>query len=254
MTFKTLMMTAAASAMIAGGAIAQDSATTGADTSVGTDMSAEGTMAAPAFTSISEMTVGDIVGQSVYQTNGETIGDVDYIIGNQGSAEAVVGIGGFLGLGEYTVALPLSDFSYDATQQMIMLDRTKDALKELPEFDESTAESLPDETPLADLISSNDAGQGSMSDDATASEGSASMDEETSTEGDAMNTDAETSDQATTVDDPAATEEGAEASGESAEGMDEETMTEDDALKMDAEQSDQAVTTEEPATDSNSTN
>merc|ERR1711974_380214 len=97
---------------IAGGAIAQDSATTGADTSVGTDMSAEGTMAAPAFTSISEMTVGDIVGQSVYQTNGETIGDVDYIIGNQGSAEAVVGIGGFLGLGEYTVALPLSDFSY----------------------------------------------------------------------------------------------------------------------------------------------
>jgi len=165
MTFKTLMMTAAASALIAGGAIAQDTATTGSDPAATTEMSADAPAMTPAFTSISEMTVGDIVGMKVYDPNGDSIGDIDYVVGAGDTADAVVGIGGFLGLGEYTVALPLNDFTYDADQQMIKLDTTKDALKERPEFDESNAESLPDETALAGLMASNDTAAPAASDD-----------------------------------------------------------------------------------------
>ncbi len=205
MKLKTLMMTAAVSALIAGGAIAQDTtATTGADATIGTDVVTDAPAMVPQFTAISEMTVGDMVGKKVYEPNGDTIGDIDYIIGRDGGADAIIGIGGFLGLGEYTVALPLEEFTFDAEQQMVKLDTTKDALKEQPEFDESDAESLPDETALADLMSSADTsvaapttddgamksddaaveGDAVISDDAATSEG-ADMAEEPVTEGDA---------------------------------------------------------------------
>ena len=156
MALKAFMMTAAASALIAGGAIAQDTTTTGTDAPMTTEMPAEAPAMAPAFTSIEEMTVGDIVGKNVYEADGATIGDIDYIVGSSGAASAVIGIGGFLGLGEYTVALPLGDFTYDADQQMVKVSTTKDVLKEQPEFDETDAESLPDETRLSDLMVSSD--------------------------------------------------------------------------------------------------
>ncbi len=193
MKLNKLMMTAAATAMIASGAIAQDTtATTGTDATIGTDVATDAPAMAPQFTSISEMTVGDLVGKKVYEPNGDTIGDIDYIVGGSGSADAVIGIGGFLGLGEYTVALPLSEFTYDAEQQMVKLDTTKDALKEQPEYDESGIESLPDETPLADLIVSADtsattstADDGAMKSDDAAVEADTAVEGDTAIEGDA---------------------------------------------------------------------
>ncbi len=180
MKLNTLIISAAISALIAGSAVAQTETTdtTGADSTVAgtTDMDAAGAATpAPQFTAISEMTVGDLVGQNVYQPNGDTIGDIDYVVGQGGGALAVIGIGGFLGLGEYTVGLPLSDLTYDAAQQMVTLDTTKEALKEQAEFDESGVESLPDETPLAGLIASadpvvSDPVAGGITDDAPAAD------------------------------------------------------------------------------------
>ncbi len=182
MKLKTLMMSAAISALIAGSAVAQTDTTdtTATDGTVaGTaDTDAAGAAAMmPQFTSISEMTVGDLVGQNVYGPDGGTIGDIDYVVARDGGGLAVIGIGGFLGLGEYTVALPLTDFGYDASQQMVTLDTTKEALKEQAEFDESDVESLPDETPLADLVVSADAtGSDAMVDDATTGDSAVSDD------------------------------------------------------------------------------
>ncbi|WP_324752690.1 PRC-barrel domain-containing protein [Roseovarius sp. Pro17] len=223
MTLKTLMMTAAASALIAGGAIAQDTSTTdttGVDTTV-TDVAP----AAPQFTSISEMTVGDLVGQNVYEPNGKTIGDIDYIIGAGGGADAIIGIGGFLGLGEYTVALPLEEFTFDAESQMVKLDTTKDALKEQPEFDESEAESLPDETPLADLMASADTSADTSATTSTADDG-------------AMKTDDDMADDASASDGTTMTEEGAT---EGDDSMETEVIEETDVIE------EEPATEEEPA-------
>ncbi len=181
MKLKTLMMSAAISALIAGNAVAQTDTTDPAPTDgtvAGTaDVGASGdTAVAPEFTSISEMTVGDLVGQNVYGPDGDTVGDIDYVVGQGGGALAVVGIGGFLGLGEYTVALPLSDFGYDASQQMVTLDTTKDELKQQAEFDESDVESLPDETPLAGLVGNGDAGVSPTMTDEAPEEDAATMD------------------------------------------------------------------------------
>jgi hypothetical protein len=156
MALKAIMMTAAASALITGSAIAQAVPTTGTEAPTSTEMPTEVPAMEPTFTSISEMTVGDMVGQNVYEIDGDIIGDIDYIIGSDGAARAVIGIGGFLGLGEYTVALPLEGFTYDADQQMVKVNTTKDTLKEQPEFDETGAEGLPDETRLSDLMASAD--------------------------------------------------------------------------------------------------
>lgn len=190
MTFKTLMITAAASAMIAGGAIAQETGTTGSDTGATTDMTVTDTAPlAPEFKTIDEMTVGDIVGQKVYEPAGETIGKIDYIITQGGDAEAVIGIGGFLGMGAYTVAVPLADFTYDATQKMVKLDTTKDALKERPEIDTANIEGLPNETPLSSVMASGDtSGTTGITEDgatdgaATDGDGAMEMGEETKTE------------------------------------------------------------------------
>lgn len=229
MTLKTFMITAAASALISSGAIAQDTPTTGTDAATGTDTTMTPEM--PAFTSISEMTVGDIIGQNVYEPNGDTIGDIDYIVGRDGGANAVIGIGGFLGLGEYTVALPLEEFTYDADQQMVKLDTTKDALKEQPEFDESDIESLPNETRLGDLMASADTTVPADTTEGTA----ATYDPATSimddTESEATATDDATADTAT---DDAATDD----TGAADETVTEDAQTGEDA--MDEEKKDDA--------------
>ena len=151
MEFRKLMMSVGVVALLTGVAVAQE--TTGQADSNGTTTIDPGAAApAPEFTSLEEMTVADVIGLTVVSTEGDTIGEIDYVIEDANGASAVIGIGGFLGLGEYTVALPLSDFGYDVTQGVLTLGTDKETLKELPEFDETDAESLPDETPVAGLV------------------------------------------------------------------------------------------------------
>ena len=57
--------------------------------------------------------------------DGEAIGEVDYVIEGENGLEAVIGIGGFLGLGEYTVALPLSDFELNEDYSAFVLGTTQ---------------------------------------------------------------------------------------------------------------------------------
>jgi sporulation protein YlmC with PRC-barrel domain len=80
-----------------------------------------------------------VVGQPVYNAAGERIGDVnELILGANGQVEsAVIGVGGFLGLGEKQVAVMYKDlkFTSDANGSMrITLNSTKEALETAPDF------------------------------------------------------------------------------------------------------------------------
>ncbi|MEJ6392952.1 hypothetical protein V8J82_06790 [Gymnodinialimonas sp. 2305UL16-5] len=92
------------------------------------------------------MTVSEIVGMDVHAmgADGEAdVGEIDYIIETADGYEAVIGIGGFLGLGEYTVALPLGAFSMGDAENQLMLDGYTEAeLEAMPEIDESELEAL----------------------------------------------------------------------------------------------------------------
>ncbi|MBF9030645.1 hypothetical protein HKCCE3408_09580 [Rhodobacterales bacterium HKCCE3408] len=177
MKLHTLASTAAIAALIAGGAVAQssDSAAPAAD-----DQATANEMA-QMYTSIDEMTVGDVVGMTAYDPNGDAIADIDYVTMVDDVPNAVLGIGGFLGLGEYTVAMPLEDFDLREDGNSFLLNADKQTLESMPEFDETGVESLPDDTMIAQILPQDTEGDMMNDEDTTASEPATGdmLDEET---------------------------------------------------------------------------
>lgn len=83
-----------------------------------------------------------IVGANVYAKSGEKIGDVnDLIVDASGKVTGVVvGVGGFLGVGEKSVALPYADVSMgtdDKGKPRLTVDVSKEALQKAPAFEPS---------------------------------------------------------------------------------------------------------------------
>ena len=99
---------------------------------------------------VSGMVVGDLIGLEVVEADGEAIGEVDSVIKTDEGYAAVVGVGGFLGLGEHTVAVPLEEISMAAENDLKLSTWTKAELEAQPEIDESTVESLEDDVRLDD--------------------------------------------------------------------------------------------------------
>lgn len=87
----------------------------------------------------SEWRSSKLVGTSVYGPNDKSIGDInDVLISSDGQVTAVViGVGGFLGIGEKNVAVPLQDLNVqrkDGEINKITVSFTKDELKNAPKF------------------------------------------------------------------------------------------------------------------------
>jgi sporulation protein YlmC with PRC-barrel domain len=77
-----------------------------------------------------------ILGKDVYNDAGEKIGDINDLIvaPSRAVSYAIVGVGGFLGMGEHNVAVPVSKLK----QQMgkiVLSGATKEALKAAPKFE-----------------------------------------------------------------------------------------------------------------------
>lgn len=77
-----------------------------------------------------------ILGKDVYNQAGEKVGDINDLIvaPSRAFAYAIVGVGGFLGMGEHNVAVPVSKLK----QQMgkiVLSGATKEALKAAPKFE-----------------------------------------------------------------------------------------------------------------------
>ena len=79
-----------------------------------------------------------ILGQTVYNDRNETVGTVDDIIvaPDKSISYAIVGAGGFLGLGKHDVAVPVSQFKLN-DGKLVLAGATTDALKAMPAFEYS---------------------------------------------------------------------------------------------------------------------
>jgi opacity protein-like surface antigen len=82
-----------------------------------------------------------LIGASVYGPDNASIGEInDVVIGSDGKINAVVvGVGGFLGVGEKSVALPFENISVSRKPDSASIDKitvsyTKDQLKNAPKF------------------------------------------------------------------------------------------------------------------------
>jgi sporulation protein YlmC with PRC-barrel domain len=124
---KTMVLVAIVSLVIAAGA-ADSAAQTAGSTLISTEQ-------------LREVATGwsakkQILGKDVYNDAGEKIGDINDLIvaPNRAVSYAIVGVGGFLGMGEHNVAVPVSKLK----QQMgkiVLSGATKDALKAAPKFE-----------------------------------------------------------------------------------------------------------------------
>lgn len=109
--------------------------------SAGSDMSAAGDATYLTEQSETQVSANDYIGKQIYNANNESIGDVNDLIleENGGIVAAVVGVGGFLGIGEKDVALPMGKISMarDAENNndvRLTTTETAEALQSAPEF------------------------------------------------------------------------------------------------------------------------
>jgi sporulation protein YlmC with PRC-barrel domain len=76
-----------------------------------------------------------ILGKAVYNDNGQKIGTVDDIIisPDHKVTYAIVGAGGFVGVGKHDVAIPVTQLKQES-DKIVLPGATKEALRSLPEF------------------------------------------------------------------------------------------------------------------------
>lgn len=81
-----------------------------------------------------------VEGTAVYGSDGNKIGSVDCIMIEKRSGqarEAILDVGGFLGMGGSRHAVPWQMLQYDVDQGGYLLDVTEDQLKNAPRFQEN---------------------------------------------------------------------------------------------------------------------
>jgi sporulation protein YlmC with PRC-barrel domain len=94
-----------------------------------------------AVTELRDVTVGwsakrQILGQSVYNDKGEAIGKADDIIiaPDKAVSYAIIGAGGFLGVGKHDVAIPVSQLK-QSDGKFVLAGATKEVIKAMPPFE-----------------------------------------------------------------------------------------------------------------------
>lgn len=86
-----------------------------------------------------DMLASTLIGQPAVNAKNETIGDVNDLVTDQNGKviAALIGVGGFLGLGEKDVAVPFEDLklTHDEDNNVkVMLDLNKDTLTSAPDY------------------------------------------------------------------------------------------------------------------------
>lgn len=94
-----------------------------------------------------DTTAGSMIGQTVAASSGESIGEIDDIVRIDNEVMAVIGVGGFLGIGEHAVALPITELDWQG-ETVTAFGYSEEQLKSMAEYDRDLAKSLPPEEPV----------------------------------------------------------------------------------------------------------
>ncbi len=83
----------------------------------------------------------DVEGTSVYDPNGNKIGQIDHLMIDKVSGQvryAVMSFGGFLGLGHSHYPMPWNAISYDTAKEGFVANVTEQQLRDAPEFSDDS--------------------------------------------------------------------------------------------------------------------
>lgn len=94
-----------------------------------------------ASSDLSGMTAEELEGKKVLTLTGEEVGEIEDVgrSATQQARVATVDVGGFLGIGEKTIAIPLSELepSVSGEDEAVRTSMTRTSIEALPEFDEA---------------------------------------------------------------------------------------------------------------------
>lgn len=93
----------------------------------------------------------DLIGRSVATETGEDVGEVDFVGMRGQTLVAIVGVGGFLGMGENEVAVPLEKLIV-RRNELIVPQVTQTQLENMPEYNESEVRILEPGVRLAEQL------------------------------------------------------------------------------------------------------
>jgi sporulation protein YlmC with PRC-barrel domain len=95
----------------------------------------------------------ELDGEEVYGPDGEQIGEIDEVVVDSASkrALAVIGVGGFLGIGERNVAIPLSDLQVDQNDRLIA-NVNRDNLRQMQPYQRGAYRAAEPARPLRDIL------------------------------------------------------------------------------------------------------
>jgi len=146
---RNLLATTALATLVSTGAFAQDATTPTPAPADPAPMAQEAAPAAPMVKAEGHLAT-KIIGETVYNGTGDdaqNIGDVnDIVIGKDGNVEAiVVGVGGFLGIGEKDVAVEYAQLNWAEKDgdRWLVAPMTKEQLESQAAFDRSAYEPAP---------------------------------------------------------------------------------------------------------------
>ena len=88
--------------------------------------------------------VSDLVGKDVITSGGDEVGEISRVVTNNNRAFAVIAHGGFLGLGEEEVSLPLRRIAIRG-DEAVLLGLSEDELEALPSYDPAQNRTMRDE-------------------------------------------------------------------------------------------------------------
>lgn len=144
---RNLLATTAIAAFVATGAMAQ---TTTAPTTTDPGMAAPAQPEQPKVKHAEGHLASELLGMSVYNgtsDDAQNIGKVSDLVLDKGQVKAiVVGVGGFLGIGQKDVALEYNLVEWakrDDGDEWLVVETTADALKAQPEFDAAAYKPMP---------------------------------------------------------------------------------------------------------------
>jgi len=82
---------------------------------------------------------GDYMGKEVYTASGESIGKIDKLVTSNSdhTVYAVIGVGGFLGIGEKDAAIPINKLQLQGSKLQLASGITKNSLKQQMKYEES---------------------------------------------------------------------------------------------------------------------
>jgi len=116
-----------------------------AETSMDGEMSADAGIMDPDLEAAADVEISSLIGVNVVSQDGNDVGEIDnfYMLDNK--VWAVVGIGGFLGIGEHDVAIDLANLAVNETtdegevSEFMITGYTEADLEAMEEFDSETA-------------------------------------------------------------------------------------------------------------------